>query len=88
MTYVRIYEATPQYVYVGYTPGYLGVVVEPSGTIVYGTGYAYSPWIGSVWYPAARTPTRVAAAPIYNPYVGFTFGFAVGLATAAWTQPY
>ena len=30
----------------------------------------------------------VAAAPIYNPYVGFTYGFALGLATAAWTEPY
>src|SRR5437763_2511116 len=87
VTYVRIYEATPQYVYVGYTPGYLGVVVEPSGTIVYGTGYAYTPWIGNVWYPAPVTYT-VAAAPVYNPYVGFTFGFAVGLATAAWYAPY
>ncbi|HEV8502411.1 MAG TPA: carbohydrate-binding family V/XII [Casimicrobiaceae bacterium] len=87
VTYVRIYEATPQYVYAGYTPGYLGVVVEPSGTIVYGTGFAYAPWIGSVWYPGPVTYT-VAAAPIYNPYVGFTFGFAVGLATAAWYAPY
>ena len=87
VTYVRIYEATPSVVYVGYTPGYLGTVIEPSGTVVYGTGYAYSPWIGSVWYPAPVTYT-VAAAPIYNPYVGFTFGFAVGLATAAWTTPY
>ena len=87
VTYVRIYETTPNYVYVGYTPGYLGVVVEPSGTIVYGTGYAYTPWIGSVWYPAPVTYT-VAAAPVYNPYVGFTFGFAMGLATAAWYSPY
>ena len=53
VTYVRIYEATPQVVYVGYTPGYLGTVVAPYGTVVYGTGYAYSPWIGSVWYRAA-----------------------------------
>ncbi len=87
VTYVRIYEATPQAVYVGYTPGYLGTVVEPYGTIVYGTGYAYTPWIGSVWYPPPYT-YGVAATPIYNPYVGFTFGFALGLATAAWTEPY
>ena len=83
VTYVRIYEATPQVVYVGYTPGYLGTVVGPDGTIVYGTGYAYDPWIGSVWYPPAYT-YGIAAAPIYNPYVGYTFGFAMGLATAAW----
>jgi hypothetical protein len=87
VTYVRIYEATPQYVYVGYTPGYLGTVVGPAGTIVYGTGYAYAPWVGSVWYAPPYT-YGIAAAPIYNPWVGFTYGFALGLATAAWTEPY
>jgi hypothetical protein len=55
--------------------------------VVYGTGYAYSPWIGSVWYAPPYT-YGFAAAPVYNPWVGFTFGFALGLATAAWTDPY
>ncbi len=87
VTYVKIYEATPQYVYAGYTPGYLGTVVSSYGTVVYGTGYAYTPWIGSVWYPSPYT-YGLAAAPIYNPWVGYTFGFAVGLATAAWLEPY
>ncbi|MET0204396.1 MAG: carbohydrate-binding family V/XII, partial [Casimicrobiaceae bacterium] len=87
VTYVRIYEATPTVVYVGYTPGYLGTVIAPYGTVVYGTGYAYAPWVGSVWYPPPYT-YGVAAAPIYNPYVGYTFGFAMGLATAAWMEPY
>ena len=82
VTYVRIYEATPQYVYAGYTPGYLGTVVSLDGTIVYGTGYVYDPWIGSVWYPPPYT-YGIAAAPIYNPYVGYTYGFAAGLTTAA-----
>jgi hypothetical protein len=87
VTYVKIYEATPLYVYVGYTPGYLGTVVAPYGTVVYGTGYAYSPWIGGVWYAPPYT-YGYAAAPIYNPWVGYTFGFAMGLATAAWMEPY
>ncbi|MCC7325498.1 MAG: carbohydrate-binding family V/XII [Burkholderiales bacterium] len=87
VTYVRVYGATPEYVYAGYTPGYLGTVVSPYGTVVYGTGYAYTPWIGSVWYPPPYTYS-VAATPVYNPYVGYTFGFAMGLATAAWTEPY
>ena len=87
VTYVRIYEATPQYVYVGYTPGYLGTVISPYGTVVYGTGYAYTPWIGAAWYPPPYT-YGLAAAPIYNPWVGYTYGFAMGLATAAWTEPY
>jgi hypothetical protein len=87
VTYVRIYEATPTAVDVGYTPGYLGSVVSPYGTVVYGTGYNYAPWVGNVWYAAPYT-WGVAAAPIYNPYVGYTFGFAAGLATAAWIHPW
>ncbi|HRH85394.1 MAG TPA: carbohydrate-binding family V/XII, partial [Rubrivivax sp.] len=87
VTYVHIYEATPSVVYVGYTPGYMGTVVSPYGTVVYGTGYTYTPWIGSVWYAPPYTYS-VAAAPVYNPYVGFTYGFAVGLASAAWMTPY
>ena len=87
VTYVRIYEATPQVIYVGYTPGYMGTVVSPYGTVIYGTGYAYNPWVGSIWYPPPYT-YGYAAAPIYNPYVGFSYGFAVGLATAAWATPY
>ena len=87
VTYVRIYEATPSYVYTGYTPGYMGTVVSPYGTVVYGTGYSYTPWIGNVWYAPPYTYS-VAAMPVYNPYVGFTFGFAVGLASAAWMTPY
>ena len=83
VTYVQIYDATPQYVYTGYTPGYLGTVVGTDGTVVYGTGYDYTPWIGSYWYAPPYT-YGLAAAPIYNPYVGFTFGFGIGLATAAW----
>ena len=42
-------------VYEGYTPGYLGTVVTPDGTVVYGTGYAYQPWIGDTWYAAPAT---------------------------------
>jgi hypothetical protein len=69
VTYVKVYGTTPGYVYVGYTPGYLGTVVSPYGTVVYGTGYTYTPWIGSVWYPPPYTYS-VAAMPVYNPYVG------------------
>jgi hypothetical protein len=87
VTYVQVYGATTTVVYEGYTPGYLGTVVESTGTVVYGTGYVYTPWIGSVWYSPPWTYS-VAAVPVYNPYVGFTFGFAMGLATAAWATPY
>ncbi|MBK7675495.1 MAG: carbohydrate-binding family V/XII [Candidatus Accumulibacter sp.] len=87
VTYVHVYGASSEVAYVGYTPGYLGTVVSPDGVVVYGTGYNYTPWIGSVWYAAPYT-WGLAAAPIYNPYVGFGFGFGLGLATAAWAAPY
>ena len=87
VTYVKIYGATPEVVYVGYTPGYMGTVVGPYGTVVYGTGYTYAPWVGSVWYPPPYT-YGMAAAPVYSAALGFTYGFATGLATAAWVTPY
>ena len=87
VTFVRIYEVTPDVVHEGYTPGYLGTTVSPWGTVVYGTGYSYMSWIGNAWYPAPST-YGVAAAPVYNQGAGYTYAFAVGLATPAWTQPY
>src|SRR5215510_2346555 len=82
VTYVQVYGATPSAVYVGYTPGYLGTVVNPEGVVVYGTGYSYQPWIGTAWYPPPAT-YGVAAQPIYNPAVGMAFSFAMGATTAA-----
>ena len=84
-TYVRIYGATPDVVFTGYTPGYLGAYVAPGGTVVFGTGYAHTPWIGSTWHAAPPT-YGVAATPVWNPRVGYTYAFAMGLATPAWTQ--
>ena len=84
VTYVRVYGSTAQAVYVGYTPGYLGTVVAPDGVVVYGTGYVYQPWVGAVWYPPPVT-YGVMAQPVYNPMVGMTFGFAMGVATASTT---
>jgi hypothetical protein len=55
VTYVRIYDATPDVVYVGYTPGYVGSYVSSDYVVVYGTGWHYRPWIGSVWYSAPVT---------------------------------
>ena len=47
VTYVRVYRYTPTTVWFGYTPGYLGTCYSPWGTVVYGTGWYYRPWIGS-----------------------------------------
>ncbi|MFO1323704.1 MAG: hypothetical protein U1F15_06540 [Burkholderiales bacterium] len=85
VTYLRIYGASDKAVFAGYTPGYLGALRTGTGTVVYGTGYAYAPWIGNAWYPAPAT-YGVAAAPVYNRYVGHTYGFAMGLAPVS-AQP-
>ena len=89
VTYVRVYGSTPEVVYVGYTPGYLGTVVSSDGAVVYGTGYYYTPWIGDYWYQPPVT-WGIAAAPVYNPYVGVAYGFAMGAAigAAAWAPYY
>ena len=55
VTYVRVYDATPEVVYVGYTPGYVGSYVSSDYVVVYGTGWPYRPWIGNVWYGAPVT---------------------------------
>ena len=47
--YVQVYQSTPDVVYVGYTPGYTGAY-SYYGTVVYGTGWRYRPWIGPVYY--------------------------------------
>ena len=90
VTFVHVYGFTPEVVYVGYTPGYLGTVVEPDGTVVYGTGYHYDPWVGTVYYPPPET-YGMQAQPVYNPAADMAFGMALGMTTAAmvdsWDQP-
>jgi len=84
VTYVQIYGSTPDSVVVGYTPGYMGLVESPDGTVVYGTGYVYPPvivddtWIG---YP----PTYGYNAAL-DTAAGFAFGFA--MADAWGPEPY
>lgn len=76
VTYVKVYATTPEYVYEGYTPGYLGTVVSTDGVVVYGTGYYYAPWIGSAWYGWPCTwglGCGIGWAPWYG--WGFSFGF-------------
>ena len=83
VTYVRVYAATPQYVVVGYTPGYLGTVVAPGGVVVYGTGYTYVPYVGAgIWYPTPVT-YGFAANPYWTPWTGWAMGFGMGMAFGA-----
>ncbi|MEJ1237673.1 hypothetical protein WBG78_06080 [Chryseolinea sp. T2] len=69
--YVYIYETTPEVVYVGYTPGYMGCYVY-GPTVVYGTGYYYSPWYGPYYYPR---PVTFGFSMHYNPWTGWSMGF-------------
>ncbi len=69
--YVYIYDATPSVVYVGYTPGYMGCYVYGS-TVVYGTGYYYTPWYGPYYYPR---PATYGFSMHYNPWTGWSMGF-------------
>ena len=70
VTYVKVYDVTPQVVYVGYTPGYLGSYPH-GGSVVYGTGWYYPGWYGTVYYPRSTTWGFRAT---YHPYVGWGFG--------------
>jgi len=69
--YVYIYESTPQYVYVGYTTGYMGCYVY-GPVVVYGTGYYYNPWYGAYYYPR---PVTYGFSMHYNPWTGWSMGF-------------
>jgi len=70
VVYVKVYDVTPEVVYVGYTPSYYGSYYY-HGAVIYGTGWYYHPWYGPHYYP--RYPTwgfRVT----YNPWTGWGFG--------------
>ena len=81
VTYVRVYRATPTYVYVGYTPGYYGAVVAPGGVVVYGTGYYYSPWVGRYWYGYPVT-YGMGVGMAWTPWTGWASASALAGRTA------
>ena len=74
--YVSVYDMTPDVVYVGYLPGYIGCYPY-YGTVVYGTGYRYHPWRGRHrFYPR---PWTWGFHPRYNPWLGrWSFGCSYG----------
>jgi uncharacterized membrane protein YgcG len=87
MKYVYIYDVDPDWVYMGYTPGYLNTFIY-GPTIVYGTGYYYRPWRGRYFYPR---PYTWGFSMYYNPWFGWGFGynygynwFNVGFGASAW----
>lgn len=72
--YVYIYDYSPDWVYTGYTPGYLNTFIY-GGTVVYGTGFYYRPWFGSFYYPR---PYTWGFGVSYNPWVGYSLGYSYG----------
>ncbi len=62
VTYVRVYSVQPETVVVGYTPGYMGVIVAPGGTVVYGTGYTYPAYVARPGGIPTPPPTAMARA--------------------------
>ena len=85
LTYVQVYGSTPAVVYEGYTPGYLGTVAADDNTVVYGTGYDYPPWIGSVWYCPPIT-WGYGWDDCWLPWWGWGFGFGFGYG-GCWYPP-
>jgi hypothetical protein len=73
--YVYVYQSTPEVVYVGYTPGYMGMYPY-YGSVVYGTGWYYPPWIGPSVYFAR--PYTYGFNVVFNPWAGFGFGYGWG----------
>ena len=80
VTFVKVYGSTPTEVYVGYTPGYYGTVVSSEGTVVYGTGYEYKPYVG--------TETVVAPPVTYGAGAGYLYGSATGYVLGTATSAY
>ncbi len=79
VTYVRIYGSTKESIDVGYTSGYHGAyITRGSGFVmVYGTGYPYTPWVGSVWFGTPVT-YGFGCSIAYTPWSGWTFSFGFG----------
>lgn len=77
LTYVQVYGSSPNDVYEGYTPGYLGTEVSDDDTVVYGTGYDYEPWIGSDWYCPPVT-WGYGFGPCWTPWCGWGYNCGFG----------
>jgi hypothetical protein len=73
VTYVKVYDSTPEVVYVGYTPGYTSSYVS-HGCVVYGTGWWYRPWWGPRYYYPYHSTWGFHVR--WNPWYGWSFGLS------------
>jgi len=72
VSYVHVYQSTPEVVYVGYLPGYRWSFPY-YGVPVYGTGFYYPPYYGAYYYPR---PATYGLHVGYNPWTGWNFGMS------------
>jgi hypothetical protein len=72
--FVYIYGYTTDYIYAGYTLGYLNAYIDGQ-TLVYGTGYYYGAWMQNAYYPCRRT---WGFGMWYNPWFGWCLSYDVG----------
>lgn len=72
VTYVHIYESTPEIIYVGYTSGYMWSFPY-YGVPYYGTGWYYPPYWGAIYYPRPYTWGLHVA---YSPWAGWHYGLS------------
>jgi hypothetical protein len=75
VTYAHVYRSNANYVWCGYTPGYLGTCVGRDGCVCWGTGYRAKPWIGNAWY--GRPWTYGFGASVHFCSTGFGVGIGV-----------
>jgi hypothetical protein len=68
--FVEVYEVRPDFVFDGYTPGYLNSYID-GNCLVYGTGFYYQPWLGGFYYPQ---PWTWGFCMCYDPWYGWEFG--------------
>jgi hypothetical protein len=101
VTYVYVYNTSPNVVVFGYTSGYYGMYVS-NGCVVYGTGYYYPPYVYwgpyyPIYYPYHYTfgtaayynpyrGTYVRGAAVYGPYGGYGRGAAYNPHTGTYAR--
>jgi len=83
VTYCHIFGVTSHAVYVGCYPGYRGCYAW-GGSIVYGTGWHYRPWIGTRCY---TRPVTWGLGVRYSP-AGGGWSIRVGFSAAPVRSPY
>lgn len=78
--HVHIYETQTNYVVTGYTPGYTQTFVQ-GPTIVYGTGWMMSPWMGPMFFPP---PMIWGFGFRWHPWWGWSMGFGFRVNMFGW----